>query len=149
MSCDRYSPMISAYLDGELPEEDRRRLEKHLAACPACARELADLKGLTGDLDMMRFKEPTDVEFARYWSGVYNRLERGLGWIVASLGAILLLSYGGFCLVEGLIRDHAVSWAVKIGLSALIFGGVVLFVSLLRERLAVRRADRYAKEVER
>lgn len=35
---------LSAYLDGELGEQERRDVEAHLAACPACERELASLR---------------------------------------------------------------------------------------------------------
>ena len=98
---------------------------------------------------MIRFNEPTDAELSRYWSSIYNRLERGVGWILFSLGAIVLLCYGGFKLVEAVIRDPTIQWWVKGGVLALVFGTVVLFVSLLRERLAVRRVDKYSKEIER
>lgn len=35
---------MSAYLDGELPREEKLSLESHLAACPECSRALAELK---------------------------------------------------------------------------------------------------------
>ena len=149
MSCDEFNQMAGAYLDGELPEEDRRRFEEHLASCDACRTELAELKRLTEDLNMMRFKEPGDEELQRYWAGVYNRLERGIGWILLSAGAILTLCYGAFKIIEEMIRDPAVSVILKVGVCALIAGLVVLFVSLLRERLVVRKVDRYSREVER
>ena len=38
---------ISAYHDGELAAEYRRAVEAHLAACPACAAELARLRELS------------------------------------------------------------------------------------------------------
>ena len=98
---------------------------------------------------MMKFKEPTDVELERYWHSVYNRLERGLGWVLFSLGAIIVLCYGGFKLVEEIVRDPGVAVLLKVGIVALVFGTVILFVSLLRERLAVVKVDRYSKEVER
>jgi len=141
--------MAGAYLDGELPEEDRRRFEEHLASCDACRTELDELKRLTEDLNMMRFKEPGDEELQRYWAGVYNRLERGIGWILLSAGAILTLCYGAFKIIEEMIRDPAVSVILKVGVCALIAGLVILFVSLLRERLVVRKVDRYSREVER
>ena len=149
MSCNEFNRMAGAYLDGELPEEDRRRFEEHLASCDACRTELAELKRLTEDLNMMRFKEPGDEELQRYWAGVYNRLERGIGWILLSAGAILTLCYGAFKIIEEMIRDPAVSVILKVGVCALIAGLVVLFVSLLRERLVVRKVDRYSREVER
>jgi len=37
-------PNLSAYLDGELSDDQRKRLERHLAACPACKAELASLR---------------------------------------------------------------------------------------------------------
>lgn len=38
---------LEAYQDGELSERRRRRVEAHLAACPACRRELAGLRELS------------------------------------------------------------------------------------------------------
>jgi anti-sigma factor RsiW len=35
---------MSDYLDGALPERDRRRFEAHLARCPHCTEYLAQLR---------------------------------------------------------------------------------------------------------
>ncbi len=149
MRCDEFKPMLTGYLDGELTPERSAELEAHLAACEACRRELAELTGLKEELAMMKFKEPPDVELERYWRSVYNRLERGLGWILLSVGAIIVLCYGAFQLIEEMIKDPRVAVLLKVGVVALVFGAVILFVSLLRERLAVRKVDKYSKEVER
>jgi len=149
MSCDEFNRLASGYVDGELSEAQRLRFEAHLETCDACRRDLAALETLAEDLDMMTFKEPGDEELALYWAGVYNRLERGVGWILFSLGAILTLCYGAFKAIEELVRDPNVSILLKVGVCALIAGLVVLFVSLLRERLVVRKVDRYAKEIDR
>lgn len=37
---------LSAYLDGELPPEERAALERHLPGCPECRRELEDYRTL-------------------------------------------------------------------------------------------------------
>jgi len=149
MSCHEFKQWMSAYLDDELGADARRRFEEHLRACPACTRELADLRRLTEDLNMMRFSEPEDAELDQYWAGVYNRLERGVGWTLVSLGAIVLLCYAAWKFIEEMVTDPTVSLALKIGVCALVFGLVVLFVSLVRERLAVGRSDRYSKEIKR
>ncbi len=39
-------PELHALLDGELDAEARRRVERHLASCPACARRLAGAQDL-------------------------------------------------------------------------------------------------------
>jgi len=149
MSCEEFEPMITGFLDGELTAEQRQRFQAHLEGCPSCKAQLAELRELKESLAMMKFKEPTDAELERYWSGIYNRLERGLGWILLSIGAIIVLCYGAFRLIEGVIKDPNVALVLKIGVVALVFGVVILFVSLLRERLAVRGVDRYSKEIER
>jgi len=149
MSCDEFKPMMMGYLDGELDPEQRARFESHLATCKACALELAEFRKMKEELSMLRFQEPSDAELERYWRSIYNRLERGLGWILFSVGAIILLCYGGFKLIQGLIKDPTVALLLKAGVLALVFGVVILFVSLLRERLAVRKVDKYSKEVQR
>ncbi|HET6429229.1 MAG TPA: zf-HC2 domain-containing protein [Phycisphaerae bacterium] len=149
MNCRDYEPMLAAYVDGELSEQDRGRLQEHLSGCLGCTDRLAELTALQEELAMIKFTEPTDVDLQRYWAGVYNRLERGVGWILLSVGSILLLCYGAFKLIEGIVTDPKVALVVKIGVVALVFGVVILFVSLLRERLAVRKSDKYSREIER
>ncbi len=149
MSCDEYETMLTAYVDDELPPEDRQRLEDHLAGCESCRHTLAALTAVGEDLAMIEFKEPSDAELEQYWRSVYNRMERGIGWVLLSIGVIVLLCYGAFALLENFIRDPGVALAAKIGVVALLVGAVFLFVSLLRERLAVRKSDRYSREVER
>jgi anti-sigma factor RsiW len=38
--------LLSAYIDGDLPPIRARRVEAHLAVCPACARELKQWRGI-------------------------------------------------------------------------------------------------------
>ena len=89
MSCHEYQDLISGYLDDELPQDQRQRLENHLQTCNSCAETLRQLTTMKEELAMLKFKEPSDAELQRYWSGVYNRLERGIGWILFSLGSIV------------------------------------------------------------
>ncbi len=149
MSCEEFKPLITGYLDDELSPQQQQRLESHLSTCQQCTAELANLADLKENLAMIKFKEPSDAELDRYWKSIYNRLERGLGWILFSAGAIIVLCYGGFKLIEQLIKDPSIALLLRIGLMALVFGVVILFVSLLRERLAIRKVDKYSKEIER
>ena len=96
----------------------------------------------------MKLVEPEERIWRQYWSGVYNRIERRVGWILFSISAILLLIYGGFKAIEELIKDPTVDIILKAALLALIAGLAILFVSLLRERIYFRKRDRY-KDVRR
>ena len=97
----------------------------------------------------MKYKEPPDEAWERYWSKVYNRLERGLSWILISIGAMILLFYGGFKAVESLVKDPAVAILLKVAILVLLAGVVILFVSVVRERIFTYKKDKYAKEVKR
>ncbi len=97
----------------------------------------------------MKYKEPPGEAWENYWSRVYNRLERGLSWILISIGAMILLFYGGFKAVESLVKDPAVAILLKVAILVLLAGVVILFVSVIRERIFTYKKDKYAKEVKR
>jgi len=136
------------YLDNELSDEQRQQFEEHLAGCGECASELEEFKKLKAITDEVTLVEPEDRIWQEYWDGIYNRIERGVGWILFSVAAILLTIYGGFKVIEELIKDPTVGMILKIGLLALIAGIAILFVSVLRERLYFWKKDRY-KDVRR
>jgi predicted anti-sigma-YlaC factor YlaD len=148
MTCQNHRNLMMAYLDEELDDRQRPAFEAHLASCPDCARDLAEFKKLKEITDGVAFVEPEDRVWNDYWRGVYNRVERGTGWILFSIAAISLLMYGGFELIEGIIENRTVGVLMKVGLLALIGGLATLLVSVTRERLYFWSRDRY-KDVRR
>jgi predicted anti-sigma-YlaC factor YlaD len=143
MTCHDYKDLMMGYLDNELSDEQKRQFEEHLAGCSECKDELAEFKKLKAITDEVTLVEPEDKIWQDYWDGIYNRIERSVGWIVFSVAAILLTIYGGFKLIEELIRDETIGMLLKIGLLVLIVGLAILFVSVLRERLYFWQRDRY------
>ena len=148
MTCDDYKALLMGYLDDELDDEQKNSVRQHLASCPQCTAELEEFRKLKQITDQVTLAEPEDRIWQQYWSGVYNRAERGIGWIIFSISAILLLIYGGFKFIEELVKDPTVDIILKAGLIALIIGLAILFVSVLRERIYFRKKDRY-KDVRR
>lgn len=143
MRCHDNKDLMMGYLDDELTDEQRDQFAEHLKGCPECAGELEQFKKLKAITDEVTLVEPEDRIWQDYWSGVYNRLERGIGWIVFSVAAILLTIYGGFKLIEEIVNDPTIGVLLKAGLLALILGLAVLFVSVLRERVYFWSKDRY------
>ena len=143
MTCHNYKDLMMGYLDNELNDEQRRQFEEHLAGCPECASELEEFRKLKAITDEVTLVEPEDRIWQDYWTGIYNRIERSVGWIVFSVAAILLTIYGGFKLIETIITDATTGMLLKLGLLALIVGLAILFVSVLRERIYFWSKDRY------
>jgi predicted anti-sigma-YlaC factor YlaD len=148
MTCHDYKDLLMGYLDNELSNEQRRQFEEHLSGCSECQNELKEFRRLKAITDEVTLVEPEDRIWQDYWSGVYNRIERSIGWIVFSIAAILLTIYGGFKMIEEMIKDPDIETMLKVGLLALIVGLAILFVSVLRERFYFWKRDRY-KDVRR
>jgi len=144
-----YKKLLMGLIDGELSPEEKKSLESHLKGCQECREELKEFNKMKGVMKNMKYKEPPDEVWEKYWSKVYNRLERGLGWILTSIGAMILLFWGGFKAVESLIKDPTLEVFLKIAILILLAGVAILFVSVVRERIFVYKKDRYSKEVKR
>jgi ferric-dicitrate binding protein FerR (iron transport regulator) len=145
---ERARRLIMASIDGELSGGERGELERLLDEHPALRVEWARFQRVKEVTEAMALRPAPEEVWSDYWASVYSRLERGIGWILFSLGAIVLLSYGAWTGVRELIADAAMPWFVKVSLMALTIGTVVLLVSVIREKVFVGQRQRY-KDVER
>lgn len=146
---ERFEHLLMAALDGELAPQEQAQFDRYLRDYPECAREYQRYRTLKEVTSTMQFQKPPLEVWDSYWTRVYNRLERGLGWILFSIGAIVLLTYGLYHAVESLIADPGLAPVVKLGMLGVIAGLVILLVSVIREKLFTAKSDRYQKEVQR
>ncbi len=141
---DKFKSLLMGYLDSELTEVEADRVEQHLKDCEDCSAELQEFRRLKEVTQNMRVVAPDEKYWDVYWSNIYNRLERRIGWILMSLGAILLTSYGVYMLILELFQSQ-IPLVVRIGVLALVVGLCTLLVSVLRERIFFARADKYER----
>ncbi len=144
---DRARQLMMAELDGEIEPAERAELERILQQSPSLRAEWQSLKQVKEVTQSMALRPAPDEVWKDYWASVYSRIERGVGWILASIGAIVVGSYAAWMGFQQLLADTTLPWFVKAGILLLAFGVVVLLVSVLREKLFVRRRQRY-KDVE-
>jgi ferric-dicitrate binding protein FerR (iron transport regulator) len=141
---EHFQILMMGFLDGELSESQEQELREHLARDPDAGKELAQYRKL-GDLaQQVRLKEPQDYEWDRFWQGLYNRMERRIGWLLSMAGLLMLMLTGLIWLWNTSLL--ALGW--KIGLGATLAGLCLLFLSVLRGRLRTLPYDRY-REVQR
>ncbi len=148
MTCRNYKELLMGYLDNELDNEQREDLERHISSCAECSAELKEFRELKKITDEVTLVEPEDKMWEQYWGSIYNRIERGIGWILFSIAAIVLVTYGGFKVIEDVVKDPTVGVVLKAGLVVLIVGLAILFVSVVRERIFFWKNDRY-KDIRR
>ena len=143
--CDAYKPLLMGYLDREIPDDEISTVEEHLRGCPDCTAELENFRRLKEVTHDMRVVTPDDRYWDEYWSHIYNRLERKVGWILLSIGTIMLASYALIQLVLEAFLDRDIPLWVRIGIIAVIVGLCTLLVSVLRERIFLSKSDKYER----
>ncbi len=141
--CERINELLSGLLDGELTQQDRQRVEIHVETCANCRQLLDELKGQRDSIGQLSFGELTPEERRDMVSDLPTKATRGLGWLLAGIALLVLCGNG----VYHFLRDENVQLLVKIATVGFYFGGFLLFLTVLRERLRDRKTDNY-KDIE-
>ncbi len=147
MKCEEARILMMGYLDGELSAEDKKEFLEHLNTCQNCQQEWQSFNQLKEETSKMRFKALPEMYWDDYWEKVYNRIERGIGWIFFSIGAIILLAFMGYEFLQDFFMNSREPLILKIGVGFFVLGFIIIFVSVVREKLMVRRHDKYRRIV--
>lgn len=132
--------LFSGYVDGELTQADNQRVQLHLDGCPACQALVDDMQQIREAAMTTDFPVPTDEEWREAPRGPGSAWTRRLGWML-----VLAWIIGAICLaILGFIQGSA-AWYEKALVGALVGGGLLLFVSVLIDRLQALKSDRYGR----
>lgn len=145
---ERARGLMMAALDGELSSVEQAELDRLLNNDDNLRKEWERLKTVKEVTGTMTFRQPPEEVWDRYWVSVYNQAERGLGWLLFSVGLIGIFAWAGWQWVDALLTDTEVPVWVKLAIFAAVLGGGILFFSVVRERWFTRRNDPY-REVQR
>ena len=148
ISCQEMSLNVMALLDEELSKDKIGEVKKHLEICEKCLDEYASIKKVKEVTGAMKFKKLPEFYWDEYWEHIYNRIERGLSWLLLSVGAIIILCFAGWKFIENLTANQDIHPLLKGGIYIFLVGIIILAISILREKMIVRRVDKY-REIER
>jgi ferric-dicitrate binding protein FerR (iron transport regulator) len=140
---ERWRRLMMAAVDGEISAEDRATLDRALARDPGLRREWNAFERLKEVTSAMTPGRPPPEIWDTYWEDVYRRIERGLGWILVSVSAIVLAVWGAWTWVGELLADSTLPPVIRWSVLALAAGLAILFVSVVRERWFLYRDDPY------
>ena len=144
---ERWHKLLTGYLDDEQSEAERAEFERELQRNPELRDELEQFTKLKRVTDSVKYADLPDAVWETYWSSLYRKTERGLGWILFSASAAILACYGVIQMLSTLYADSRISWIVKIGVTGLLFGLIVLTISVIRERIFAYKNDRYREVI--
>lgn len=72
LDCQDLVELVTDYLEGRLPAAERARFDAHIAACPGCARYLAQMRRTiraTGELTEESVPQPAMEELLHLFRG--------------------------------------------------------------------------------
>jgi anti-sigma factor RsiW len=73
-ACERFVPLLSPYIDGELSPTERVNVERHLSACKECTGRTADLRAESGLLRVGLEMAVDEVDFKDFAQKVMARV---------------------------------------------------------------------------
>lgn len=115
--------LLSAFIDGELTEDERKKVAEHVANCPQCSKELKELQWLKQELFAAYHSiEIPDVQFEH---SIMNKMEqlsspnrfvrRIISVMVLLMAAVILFKMGTVLYVAIMLASSF----MNIGLSLL------------------------------
>ena len=136
---DKMMGMLSAYLDGELTQADNQRVRLYLEdneEARLAFEELRQVQQLTSEI---RFPGPSEEFMESLENRMSVRAPLRFGWTLILAGLAALLIYAAVLVIR---NPHWPTWP-EVFLGAVVVGLVLLFLSVLRQRLLERPHDRY------
>lgn len=136
--------LLSGFVDDELTQQDSQRVRLHLDQCETCRQELDEINRMRRNLTNARLSNLNSDIWRETMDDASVKTTRGIGWLLL-IGGVLVA--GGFAVYEVFTGFSSWSLVEKLIVGGVYGGGLLLFLSVLRQRLIERKKDRY-KDVE-
>lgn len=140
---EHVAEQLSGYVDGELTQQQRQRIDVHCDGCEECARDLRELQELRESIGNARLSNKDPDVWREMMNDATVQRTRGIGWLLLAGGVIACAGIGMFMF----LFNPSIGIVEKLIASAIYGGLALLFYSVLRQRLIERKTDKY-KDVE-
>ncbi len=132
---------LAAYLDNELTQGESQRVRVHLEDCLECRQAFDEMREIQTITASLKFVGPPEEVMQELEDKLSVRVPRRLGWMLVIGGAAAWLLYAG---VTAVLHARMPTWKELIS-GAVLVGFLLLFISILLERLAELPRDRYRR----
>jgi anti-sigma factor RsiW len=147
LNCESTDVLLSGYLDAELTQQDRQRVEVHLDGCELCRGKLDELSVLRSSVRKLAFPSMSEQQKETMMNSSVAKGSQRLGWLLIVFGMLVAGGFGMWKLGEALFQDPEVPNVVTLAILGLYAGFGFLLLSAGLHRLKTYGTDRY-KDVE-
>lgn len=140
MKCEDINDKLSGYLDNELTQADQQKIDIHVRNCPMCSKHLDELREVR-EAVAQSHSGPVleDEQWDKIMQDLPAKTTAGIGWLFFIAGALALSGLG----LWRYFGDDSISIWVRLSAAVLGFGLILLFLSVLRQRLVALPNDKY------
>lgn len=135
---------LSGYIDGELTQQERQMVELHCESCVSCRENLNELVSLRQKIGEANLSDVGQDVWRETMDDMAVKTTRGIGWLMVIGGVLLAVGVGLLRIITG---ETSMSLPELLVIAGIYGGLLMLFVSVLRQRLIERKSDKY-KDVE-
>jgi hypothetical protein len=136
---EHVAELLSGYVDGELTQQQRQRVEVHCADCKECETGLAEIRVLRESLSKASLSDISQDKWREMMNDTTVRTSRGIGWFLLAGGILAAFGVG----MHAFVFDSSIGLVEKLIISAIYGGLLTLFFSVLRQRWMERKSDKY------
>ena len=134
-----WDQLLTGYLDNELTQQDRQRVEQRMINEPAYRAQFDDLNSLRTDIAGLDFQPNKTTQWSELAPDVTSRTTRSLGWLTYIISTLFLVGYG---LYEFIIAETE-NALVKTAVLGIFLGLGLLLISVIKQRIVESKTDRY------
>jgi len=146
-NCEDTEALLSGYLDGELTQGDRQRVEVITEDCQDCAQTLEDIRKLRGEIGGIEYEHMTEAERLRAAKDPVAEAGANIGQVLVIGGFVIFYGTLIFFVLKGMLAEPNTPLFMKIGLPAIFIGMGILLTSVIIDRIKASKTDPY-KDVE-
>ena len=144
-SFEKYSMLLSGFIDGELSPEEAMEVQEQLQRSEALRKEYEELIQVGDALGGISFIEPGEAELENLWKSPFGHLAKMTGLFLVVGGYLAVTLFGLLLLFT---TDEDIPAVLKFGFSAMSVGALVLLIAVIRDRFISYQHDPY-KELKR
>lgn len=137
--CQEVEEKLSGYIDGELTQQESQQIRIHIEGCEICQQIHSELLSLQKDIKTIHSDGGEEAALEKIMNDLGAQQTQQWGWMLVIIGSVLMVIYS----LYGFIVDNGMTSFEKIMFSLIGIGGILLFISVVRQRMSASKTDKY------
>lgn len=138
--CAKTQELISGYLDNELTQQQRQQLRVHLESCDNCRTVYEDLKAMQASIGNLQYPDCEEEKMEKILQEPVAKKISIVGWVLVTIPLAILFVYHFITIFT--VGSFSL-FSIKTLVLLIEAGVLLLFISVLRQRLIARKNDKY------